>query len=511
MLPRSQKLAVACALLLASVCTCWGCKTTDTPSPVAIESPLASKTEPEKTLRTNRDQRATDTLDTLDGSGSQGSVGSFSNQADAQRSIVVPTSHDDPLVAEPFEETAAPNSDGTPTEKKPADISRPTIDQLFDFALRNHPRLAAYKHEAAAASGRVVQAGLLPNPNLVIDVESPLTESEPTHVSSRLMFTFPLTRKRYWRQQVECAGVERARARLREETELIFAEIAEAAIELLYYQELAERHEEAAELARAAAEARKQRAAAGFADFAAAETTAFSAALACRDTRERLQAARDRLARAAAWPADSPLELKGRLCFSPMEKIGLEQVISTVESRRPNLAAAQAAIAQSRRAYQLARAEAWPDFDIGPRFQGDTDGPDDRLGARFGIDIPIFDRNQGRIAEAEAAYRAALAWSADARQSAAAEAAGLYHAALALQESLDYYSTTVVPAAARLREQLRELEEKRAIEAHQSLELRQRLHRLELEHLERLARYCRLLVRLELLVGRPIAQGPLVM
>lgn len=431
---------------------------------------------------------------------------------DSSSPIGVSKPTEPPIVAEPPEVIALPDRPIGPDDRGiDFDGQALTIDRLFEHAIRHHPRLCACKHEIAAAAGRLTQAGLLPNPDLVIDVESPLTENDPTTVSSRLMFSFPLTRKRHWRKQVECSGLEEARAKLNEETEVVFAEIADASIEVLFYQELARKQEEAANLAKQAAEARRQRLVASFVDAASAETAALTAQWGSHDTQERLQAARDRLARAAAWPADQPIELSGALCYARTEPLDLPSVIATVQSRRPRLAAAQANAARSGHAYQLARAEAWPDLEIGPRFQGDTDGPEDRLGGRFAMDVPIFDRNQGRIAEAEAAWRASRDLLADARRNSEADVATAFHALTALQRSLVYYSETVAPTMEKLRSQLAEMEAKKAVEGYQAIELRQRLLRMEMEHLERLARYSRLLVRLELWVGRPLTDGPLVL
>lgn len=416
------------------------------------------------------------------------------------------------LVAEPPEEIATPDRPIESSANGPEFEGHAlTIDRLFEHAIRHHPRLCACKHEIAAAAGRLTQAGLLPNPNLVVDVESPLTENDPTTVSSRLMFSFPLTRKRHWRKQVEYSGLEEARARLSEETEVVFAEIADASIEVLFYQELARKQEEAAHLAKQAAEARRQRLGASFVDAASAETAALTAQWGSHDTQERLQAARDRLARAAAWPADQPFELNGNLCYARTEPLDLAGIIAAVQSRRPRLAAAQANAARRGHDYQLARAEAWPDLEIGPRFQGDTDGPEDRLGGRFAMDIPLFNRNQGRIAEAEAAWRASRDLLADARRNSEADVATAFHALAALQRSLEYYSEMVAPTMEKLRSQLTEMEAKKAVEGYQAIDLRQRLLRMEMEHLERLARYSRLLVRLELWVGRPLTDGPLVL
>ena len=47
-----------------------------------------------------------------------------------------------------------------------------TISKAVEIALRNHPQLAAYPLEFQAAEGRVSQASLRPNPELSVDVEN---------------------------------------------------------------------------------------------------------------------------------------------------------------------------------------------------------------------------------------------------------------------------------------------------------------------------------------------------
>jgi len=47
-----------------------------------------------------------------------------------------------------------------------------TLPQAVETALRGHPQLAGYRQEFQAAEGRLLQASLLPNPELSVDVEN---------------------------------------------------------------------------------------------------------------------------------------------------------------------------------------------------------------------------------------------------------------------------------------------------------------------------------------------------
>ena len=83
------------------------------------------------------------------------------------------------------------------------------------------------------------QPGLLPNPQLVMDTESPVERNGATTLTSRVTFTLPTGGKRRWRMAAAEAAVARSQAAQARETELILAEAADAAIEVLYLQELA--------------------------------------------------------------------------------------------------------------------------------------------------------------------------------------------------------------------------------------------------------------------------------
>ncbi|NIM64049.1 MAG: TolC family protein, partial [Acidobacteria bacterium] len=75
---------------------------------------------------------------------------------------------------------------------------------------------------------------------------------------------------------------------------------------------------------------------------------------------------------------------------------------------RADLEAFRGTIESARARIEIARREVVPDLVV-EAFYGREEGTDRLLGGGLGIRIPLFNRNQGAIAEARAAERRALA------------------------------------------------------------------------------------------------------
>jgi cobalt-zinc-cadmium efflux system outer membrane protein len=381
-----------------------------------------------------------------------------------------------------------------------------SVDEVLSYTLQNHPQLAALKHEIAAAEGRLIQAGLLPNPSFVLDTESAITERDPVSMSGRLVFTIPLARKRAWARGMQCESIAQARALVGQEAELLLAEAADAALEVLYYQQLGELQESANELAQRGIAAERERLDAKFTDQLTAETDSLASELDRFDTSARLEEARRRLMLAMSMPPTATVHLKGELAFWPVKGWTLQSVLALAQANQPRLAAASAQLAVSRQELGLARAEAWPDINLGPRYQGDLDGSNQRIGARFSMDVPIFDRNQGGIAEMAANVRASRSLVELARVATLNEVAAAYNGLTTLQQALTYYDEKMAPAIKRVEDTLAQAERQRDVAAYQAIALRQRMLRMQFDRLELLFRYHRLLTRLELYIGQPLIE-----
>jgi cobalt-zinc-cadmium efflux system outer membrane protein len=78
---------------------------------------------------------------------------------------------------------------------------------------------------------------------------------------------------------------------------------------------------------------------------------------------------------------------------------------SLMIERRPQLAAAKQEYEQAEQDLRLAYIQRIPWFRLGPSYEresGGGEGTVDRLGAGLGLDLPLFNRNQGAIASLEA-------------------------------------------------------------------------------------------------------------
>ena len=144
------------------------------------------------------------------------------------------------------------------TELLPCDGTPMTIDDVLQYALDHHPVLRKRQHEVEIAQAKLVTAGLLPNPQLTFDTETPTRNAGETQLSGRLMFTIPTGGKRRYGMQAARAGIQRAQMTVSVETEAVLVAASETALEVLYLQ-LVEVYDRLNDLAAQGAEIQKAR------------------------------------------------------------------------------------------------------------------------------------------------------------------------------------------------------------------------------------------------------------
>ncbi|MBN2477640.1 MAG: TolC family protein [Pirellulales bacterium] len=406
-----------------------------------------------------------------------------------------------------------PRSDSTDKAVRRTSYIQPTglqaenglrIDEVLQTALDNHPLLRARQHEIDVARAKLVTAGLLANPQLVLDTESPVQESDPTDLTTRLMFTIPTGGKLRLGQEVACAGIRRARLALSREAESVLVEAADAAMEVLYLQELVSLRTQLSELAAREAEiqqARFEAMASTYADKADADFDAAGIELARLETAGDLEVARLRLSRAMGQSMPALPRMAGAHVVEPIPDLPLATVLAAARFSRPELAEAEAAVTVSRRELDLARANAKPDLEMGPRYQALLGKSDDSIGARINFDLPVFDRNQGGISESTAQIQADRALADLAELTTLNDVASAYEELRSLWSSLQYYDQHVMPLIRKTESTILQDQQRQGIGANQVSDLLQDFVKLRVEHLNLRYRYNRLLIRLELFLG----------
>ncbi len=134
-----------------------------------------------------------------------------------------------------------------------------TIAGVLQYAIAHHPLLQIRQHEIEAARAKLVTAGLLPNPELTLDAGNLDDEAGPAVLNARLMFKLPIGPKREWRTAAAASGIRQSELGLSRETKVVLSEAADAAIEVLYLQELAGVYGQLSDLAGRVVEIQKER------------------------------------------------------------------------------------------------------------------------------------------------------------------------------------------------------------------------------------------------------------
>lgn len=399
---------------------------------------------------------------------------------------------------------------GRPSDPTPRLVSVPetlTFDQAVDFALTNHPQLRVRQADVEVARAQLVTAGLLPNPDFVIQPTASLNGGPPD-LFFRLGYPIPTAGKVGLRKQVARVGVGRAALRLDQETLQVLTDTSNAAVQTLYLQERLSLQSRFVELAGSVVkvqEARFKKGDIAERDLLLAQLDAAQVESSRIDLTGQLADTGLRLARSIGSPEPRSLRMTGQLVARPVPSLSLDQVVAVARQVRPDLAESRAAIDQGQRELALARALAVPDLTLQLRYRDTIDDPNDSLGVRFAFPLPIFDRNQGGIAQSRAQIVRAFAQLGVTELSTLGDIASAYTLLKTAQERLAFLTEKVLPLADRAEKAVRRSYEAGDINAPElSLQLR-RLLEIRQEELEVRYLHVQLRTRLEIALGCSLA------
>lgn len=344
---------------------------------------------------------------------------------------------------------------GAPASAQNTPPSDLTLPQALQLALTHNPELAAVAAEVQITTGNHRQAGLLPNPELSLELENFAGQGE-LRGTANAETTLQLS------QKVELGGKRSQRLQLATREQAIAdqellgqglelaAATRKAFVQLLAAQQglaLAEEQVRLADGVFATVEARvsggkvpaveRQRAEVAL---AIARSGAVQAGLALSGARQAL---------ALQWGGAEPLSPKAVGALDALPELPTLETLSASLAQTPEVARWQQEAAASQARVALARALAVPDLTLSLGLRQFQQSDDTAMLAGVSLPLPLFDRNQGGIAAAGAAlnqnrYRqqAALARSRTALANS--------HAALvAAQGQARVLREQVLPAAQR--------------------------------------------------------------
>jgi len=292
------------------------------------------------------------------------------------------------------------------------------LEDLEGMAMQRNPTLAQAEASISAAEGRRRQAGMFPNPIAGYFLEEFVFRS-PGETAEQGVFieqTIPLGGK--------LSKARRVFAREKDQA-VILAEAQRLrvtnSVRVLYYetlgaQRLVELRDDLSQLAREAVDITKELYNVGQADRPDQLEIEIEAE---RSEIDFLRAQNDwhRSWRALAAMVGNPTLAPARLAGNPEEQLAPlndVQLLDTLLNQSPEMKLAQAGVERSRTVLSRARAERIPDLffrgglgynyerfePVVPSIAGRRKGVEGRL--EVGVTLPIFNRNQGGIAAAEA-------------------------------------------------------------------------------------------------------------
>ena len=305
-----------------------------------------------------------------------------------------------------------------------ARASELTIDELVSRAIADNPDLRATRAEVDAADGRLRQAGLHPNPELDVGGQKALSPDNNLTVSLRL--PLDLNDRKGGRVAVAEKDLELKRTQLADRERRLRTDVRMKAGEMLAARRNLQITDELLDTNRSALRVVGNRVREGAApsideNLQLVEVNRLDANRQLLSS--RVEIARLQLKLLAGMAADAPLTVRGELTASPPTLERAEAVRRALASR-PDLAAARADVAVARAMIRKEQAEGRWDAsvnvgymrqDFGFGLNGLTNSGQTRpiqdtfhyFGGGVTIALPVFNRNQGNIAAAEAGAQAA--------------------------------------------------------------------------------------------------------
>jgi cobalt-zinc-cadmium efflux system outer membrane protein len=296
-----------------------------------------------------------------------------------------------------------------------------TLQQALALAMMRNPEFAQSGWEVRSAEAKRLQAGLPPNPKLGFERANVLgtgqyAGSAMAETTISLSQEIPLAGKLTKRKELAALDVELSQWDLETKRLETYSEVSSRFIEVLAAQEKVALAEQALELAKRQAEMVEARIRAGAippSERAKAEVQVANARLELGSAQRGL--AQAKVALAATWGNPSPRFARADGDLSVLPHPPERETLLALVDQAPDVARWATELGQRQVALELAKAESVPNVEVGAGLRRFNESDEQAYLFQVSVPLPIFDRNQGGIAEAR--YKEAKAL----RQKEAAE------------------------------------------------------------------------------------------
>lgn len=284
---------------------------------------------------------------------------------------------------------------------------------IFQIVLENNPNVKVAIASIMAAKGNSTQSGLIPNPNAIVEIENfggddNLSGFDGAEMTFGIEQEIEIAGKRSYRRNVARYGLEIAQQKAYSN---ILATLADAHFSYVNYvvaQERLKLAEKRMKLSNKTHEAVKNRvsaAAASEIQHTKVDIEQKIAAIEKNKSVENLISAKAQLESILSTEADL-ITISKEILLVPFNLPDKDELITALDSL-PRLEMIKLKRLQARSNVELAKAYRIPNPTIGAGVRHFKESNSNAFLATFSIPIPIFNRNQGDIARAQAEYLSA--------------------------------------------------------------------------------------------------------
>ncbi|ABQ27519.1 TolC family protein [Geotalea uraniireducens] len=334
-----------------------------------------------------------------------------------------------------------------------------TLQQAVEFAQQNNGELKALREEKGIREAGKIKAGLYPNPVLDLDGTTGELSGSPSEnlISVGISQEFLTMGKRGKRLAVADKEIESFDRQVDNSGRLLVEEVKTTFYDLLLAGKRVELAERSIALNNQLLEVTKQRLEAG--DIPELEVNLARVEVA-RSEGKKVEAerglypAKARLLALTGLPPNEEARFIGSLEAKPLAK-NLGELKSWALAKRPDIMGLEAEKAKGDAEIALAQAERIPNITAGFGYQrentaievagSDVKDRDNLIGLKLSIPIPLFDRNQAGIREAQARKGSAENRYAFARVTAEREVEAAFARLATAEKSLSIYTREIIP------------------------------------------------------------------
>lgn len=387
-----------------------------------------------------------------------------------------------------------------------------TLAQAIEAALRGNPDLAASTYDLNAAQARIVQAGLRPNPELGIELENfagggDFGGVDALETTLSLSQVVELGSKRALRRSVAEADLDGVTIERRARELDVLAEVTRRFIDVSAAQERTRFEAEAVSLAQQTLDAIGARVDAGRspeAERSRARIALTRARVEQQQAQSELRSARYALS--ALWGNPEPTFTTSRAELFDLRPVGSFQSLMQQLEQSPDFLqfATEGRLREAE--LRLARAQARPNlnFSLGVRRFEETN--DAALVAGFSMPLPLSDRNQGAISEAQVRLSQTDALKNAAQVHARASLRAIYEEIQAARTRVETLRSEALPQAQQALDQTRSGYERGRFSFLELVTAQEELLTLRAAAIDAATDYHRMLAEIERLTSAALTQ-----